>query len=90
MARVYFSWDDWSAPSKKERESMSPSCFLEPSDKKYPIKYTVNGPIYVHAIRVAIARASQYDDAKVLKKARILDAIANKLEAKGVNYIDVS
>jgi hypothetical protein len=70
-----FTTATWKAPSQKERKYMSSDCFLDPQRRKYPVRYNANGPIYVHAVRTAIAYSAKYNDKKVYTLAKQLYAL---------------
>lgn len=54
----------------KKRESVSPSDFLMPGEKKYP--YKVGGKISCHLLKAAISRAGQNNESAVESRAKSL------------------
>ncbi len=75
-----FTTESWKKPNAYQTAHLNSSCFLDPSDRKYPIKKQDNGPIYVHALVAAAhyASPSMWDDPPVYKKAHQLLAIYAK------------
>ncbi len=62
----------WTKPSEKRRKSMSPRCFLDERNKKYPVKYSPTGAYYVHAIVSAARFSEMYGEKTVHQKAEKL------------------
>jgi hypothetical protein len=73
----------WKAPTQWQREGMPPSVFLDPKEKKYPVKKTAHGPYYVRALVAAAHYAKMYKDKAVYNKAtRLLDVYKRAEEKK--------
>ncbi len=78
MAKVYeFTTAPWKKPNAYQLEHLSSSCFLDPKDRKYPIKKADDGPIYVHALVAAAhySSSSMWDDPTIHRKAQQLLAL---------------
>lgn len=54
----------------KQRESVTPSDFLMPAEKKYP--YKINGKISCNLLKAAISRAGQNNESAVEARAKKL------------------
>jgi hypothetical protein len=73
----------WKAPTQWQREGMPASAFLDPKERKYPVKKTARGPYYVRALVAASHYAKMYGDKTVYNKAmKLLNQYKRALEKK--------
>ncbi len=73
----------WKSPSSEARKKMSPSCFLDPKEKKYPVKKTPTSPYNVRALVRAISLAHMHNEPEIAKKAEKLLEEHRQLKKKG-------
>jgi len=73
----------WKTPTRWQREGMPASAFLDPKNRKYPVKKTARGPYYVRALVAAAHYSKMYGDKTVYNKAmKLLNEYKRALEKK--------
>jgi len=80
---IEFTTTSWKKPNAYESQRLNSSCFLDPKNRKYPIKKANDGPIYVHALVAAAhySDVSMWNDPAVFKKAHeLLDLYHKSVE----------
>ena len=79
-----FTTAPWKKPNAYKLERLNSSCFLDPKNRKFPIKKTNNGPIYVHALVAAAHYSSwsMWNYPKIHAKAKRLLGIYKRSKSK--------
>lgn len=67
--KIVFTTKKWKKPNAYRIQHLRANAFLDPKEKKFPIRKTNNGPIYMAAVRTAKAYAVKYNYPEVAKKA---------------------
>ena len=77
--RTYvFTTERWKKPDEYTIQHLNSSCFLDPKTKKFPIRKSNGGPIYMTAVRTAVHYAVMYHYPEVKRKAEALLKLYDK------------
>ncbi|MCL5033279.1 MAG: hypothetical protein M1542_08555 [Thermotogae bacterium] len=79
---IEFTTAPWKKPTAYEAQHLNSSCFLDPKERKYPIRKENNGPIYVHALSASAhySAPSMWNDPDINEKAHKLLSLYHESE----------